>query len=209
MAGKGTVGKVIVLILLIIILIFAGVFLFDYLGLINAKSFFYPLYSVLGFQKNQNINEVSSISGPGDLDADMLAKRLEALQIRCEELDKKEADIKAVIAENEQIAAELDERTVMLDEREKTFQMLVKEANDRDANIKQIAIYLYNMRPQDAVEKLLALGDQDLIAVLRSAEAYSVERGQNSPVSHWFSLMPSDRAGEIQRKMMNSPVVIP
>lgn len=209
MAGKGTIGKIIVLVLLILILIFASLFLFDYLGLINAKSVFSPVYSLFGLERTADSKKDASLSRTADLDADMLAKRLEALEIRREELDKKESDLKSIIANNKQVAAELDERSAEMDEREKSFQLLLSETNDRDANVRQLAIYMYNMRPQEAVEKLLALDDQDLIAVLRSAEAYSAEQGKNSPVSYWISLMPADRAGEIQRKMMNTPAIVP
>ena len=118
MARHGTIGKVIVLILLIIILIFAGLFLFDYLGLINAKSVFSPVYSLFGIESARGVGKDKLTNTDADLDADMIAKRLEALEIRREELDKKEADVKAAIAENQQIAAELDERRAAQDEKE-------------------------------------------------------------------------------------------
>ena len=141
MARRGTIGKVIVLILLIIILIFAGLFLFDYLGLINAKSVFSPVYSLFGIESARGVGKDKLTNADADLDADMIAKRLEALEIRREELDKKEADVKAAIAENQQIAAELDERRAAQDEKEKSFQQLLAEKNDRAANSRQIAIY--------------------------------------------------------------------
>lgn len=209
MAGRGTVGKVIVLILLIIILIFVGLFLFDYLGLIQAKSVFSPVYSLFGIEKAHGVGGKTLNAGDADLDADEIAKRLEALEIRREELDKKEADVQAAIAENQQISAELDERRAAQEEKEKSFQQLLAERNDRAANIRQIAIYAYNSRPADAVKNLLELDDQDIIDVLRAAEAYSKEQGKNSPVSYWFTLMPPERAGEIQRKMANSPSIEP
>ena len=204
MARRGTIGKVIVLILLIIILIFAGLFLFDYLGLINAKSVFSPVYSLFGIESARGVGKDKLTNTDADLDADMIAKRLEA---RREELDKKEADVKAAIAENQQIAAGLDERRAAQDEKEKSFQQLLAEKNDRAANIRQIAIYAYNSRPADAVKNLLELDDQDIIEVLRATEVYSTEQGKNSPVSYWFTLMPKERAGEIQRKMANAPSI--
>ena len=207
MARRGTIGKVIVLILLIIILIFAGLFLFDYLGLINAKSVFSPVYSLFGIESARGVGKDKLTDTDADLDEDMIAKRLEALEIRREELDKKEADVKAAIAENQQIAAELDERRAAQDEKEKSFQQLLAEKNDRAANIRQIAIYAYNSRPADAVKNLLELDDQDIIEVLRATEVYSTEQGKNSPVSYWFTLMPKERAGEIQRKMANAPSI--
>ncbi|MEL3908659.1 MAG: flagellar protein FlbB [Treponemataceae bacterium] len=205
MAKRGTIGKVIVLILLIIVLIFASLFLFDYLGLINIKPIFSPVYSLFGIEKPQGVSKETPLSGPGDLDADMLNKRLEAFEIRRQELDKKETDVLALIAENEQISAELEERQAAQEEKEKSFQQMLAEKHDRAANIRQIAIYAYNSRPDDAVKNLLELDDQDIIEILRAAEVYSKELGKNSPVSYWFTLMPPERAGEIQRKMANAP----
>lgn len=209
MVTKGTVGKIIVLIFLILILVFAGLFLFDYLGLINVKSVFSPVYSLFGIEKARGASDKTPVSKPGDLDEDMLAKRLEALEIMRQELEKEKSDVEAMIAENKQISEELDERGGVLDEKEKSFELMLNETNDRDANVRQVAIYMYNMRPKEAVEKILALDDQDIIAVLRSVEAYAEEQGKGSPVSYWISLMPADRAGEIQRKMMNAPVISP
>ena len=209
MASKGTVGKVIVLLLLIIILIFAALFLFDYLNLINAKSFFSPVYSVLNLDKSKTKTDYSALSGPGDLDADMLAKRLEALEIYRQEVDKQKEDVLALIAENRQIAAEIEERGFAVEEQEKSFQLVLTESSDRASNIRQIAIYAYNSKPAEAVENLLELDDQDLIEIFRATEVYAKEQGKNSPVAYWLTLMPPERAGEIQRKMANSPAIVP
>lgn len=209
MASKGTLGKVIVLLLLIVILVFVGLFLFDYLGLINAKSVFTPVYSLFNIEKPQGVTDATPLTGPGDLDADMVAKRLEALEIRRQELDKQESDVRALIAENRQIALELEERGIAIDEQEKSFQLILTETNDRASNIRQIAIYAYNSKPAEAVENLLELDDQDLIDIFRATEIYAAEQGKNSPVAYWLTLMPPERAGEIQRKMANSPSIVP
>ena len=44
------IGKTIILLFLIIILILGGLMWFDYLGIIRAKTFFSPIYSLLGLQ---------------------------------------------------------------------------------------------------------------------------------------------------------------
>lgn len=84
--------------------------------------------------------------GPGDLDEDRFNKRLEALEIKREELDKQEKDVLAMIAETEQISAELEERRAAQEEKEKSFTQMLAERTDRNANIRQIAIYAYNSR---------------------------------------------------------------
>ena len=48
---------------------------------------------------------------------------------------------------------------------------------------------------------LLAMDDQDVIDVLRVTEEQAAEAGEVSLVAYWLSLMPSDRAAVLQRKM--------
>ncbi|WPR03346.1 flagellar protein FlbB, partial [Treponema pallidum subsp. pallidum] len=51
--------------------------------------------------------------------------------------------------------------------------------------------------------------DQDVIEVFRMVDAAARQRGVNSLVPYWLSLMPPDRAAEIQRKMANKPADFP
>ncbi len=207
MAGRGTFGRVIVLIILILLLASGGALWFDYLGILNARRFFSPLYSVLGL--NPRVG-VSTLPGEdGDLDADRVAKRLESLELRTQELDKREGDLRQKEDEIQQVSQELEDRQVSIEEREKTFAQTMRQSEDRTANIDQIARYVNGMPPKKAVENLLAMDDQDIIDIFRTVEAIAKKEGKNSSVAYWFSLMPPERAAEIQRKMANRPVSLP
>ncbi|UZV88442.1 flagellar protein FlbB, partial [Treponema pallidum] len=59
------------------------------------------------------------------------------------------------------------------------------------------------------VKILLKTDDQDVIEVFRMVDAAARQRGVNSLVPYWLSLMPPDRAAEIQRKMANKPADFP
>ena len=61
------------------------------------------------------------------------------------------------------------------------------------------------MRPQAAVDILIAMDDQTVIDVLRKVEELAAANGTSSMGSYWLSLMPSERAAEIQRKMISKP----
>ncbi|MDR2897396.1 MAG: flagellar protein FlbB, partial [Spirochaetaceae bacterium] len=91
MAGKGTLGKVIVLLLLIVILSIAAILWFDYLGVIQAKSLFAPVDRSLGMEPQTGV--ASAPDAYADLDADRLQTLLEADDTREEELNKREGDI--------------------------------------------------------------------------------------------------------------------
>jgi flagellar protein FlbB len=202
--GKQRVlGKVVVLLLLIIAMAGAGLVWFDYLNVIDVKTVLAPLYKLIG--REGRTQPVEQVEGPLSLDAERLALRLEAIDLHELEMGKREQDIKTKQGEIEQMAQELEERQKALDERENSFNALVKAAEDKGRNVEQNARYLTGMPPQSAVGIITALDDQDAIDVLRKAEEIAQAEGTASIVSYWLSLMPSEKAAELQRKMAGRP----
>ena len=207
MAKKAVLGRVIVLILLIIILIFAGLWWFDYLGLIRARNTFEPLYSLLGIKNDTALS--SQALATADIDEDRYLRRMEALELKAAELDKREAGLKAQEEEILQRLQALDEREAAFEEKEKTFNETVNRYDNERVNLRQNAQYLTGMPPQNAVDILLNMDDQDVIDTLRMVEEIAQEEGSTSIVSYWMSLMPSDRAAVLQRKMASKPTQLP
>ena len=205
MARSHNLGKSIVLLLLIIILALGGLLWFDYLGVINAKHFFAPVYKMLHLEPQSGRSVKSLGDDVPNLDDDRFAKRLEALDIRTQELDKREGDIARVEAQNEEVARELDERRKSQDEREQSFVAAQKQYNDREENVKKNASNLAAMPPATAVAQLLEMDDQDIIDILRMEDALAAETRTTSMTSVWLMNMPADRAATVQRKMANKP----
>jgi len=169
---------------------------------------FAPIYSLFGLQTPVGVGTTGG-NLPANLENDRYEKRLLALEVRSQELDKREEDVKLKEKENMQVSEELTERLSSIEEKEKNFNLMLVETDDRKANILQIAKYMNGMRPERAVANLLEMDDQDIIDVLRAAESIAKSEGAQSSVSFWFSLMPPARAAEIQRKMANKPVTFP
>ncbi len=205
MARSSGMGKSIVLFILIIIMILGGLLWFDFIGVINAKSMFGPIYKLAGYQPQTSTTATSSKPLEADLDSDRLAKRIEALDIRQQELDKRETDISSKEQVNEAIAKELEDRQKSQEEREKTFNNEVKKYDDRNSNIEQISTYLTSMPPKTAVEQLLGMDDQDVIDIFRKTDALAAAANTTSLTSVWLMYMPSERAAVIQRKMASKP----
>ena len=134
-----------------------------------------------------------------------MRKQRESLDIFKEELDKRQQDIESAEKQNEKVTAELTEREKNQEEREKTFNLQVKKYDDKNINIEQIARNLNGMKPQAAVNILIAMDDQIVIDVLRKVEEIATAEGTSSLGAYWLSLMPSDRAATIQRKMLSKP----
>ena len=205
MARSRGVGKSIALLFLILAIILGGLLWFDYLGIIKAKSIFAPVYKLFGLQPQTSVSATSSKPLQANLEDDRLAKRLEALEIRSQELDKRESDIARSENANEAIARELEDRQKSQEEREKTFNNEVKKYDDRNSNIEQISTYLTSMPPKTAVEQLMGMDDQDVIDIFRKTDALAVAAKTTSMTSVWLMYMPAERAAVIQRKMANKP----
>lgn len=203
--GKG-LGKTIVLLFLVVILILIGLMWFDYLGVVNAKKIFAPVYKLFGLVPQTSVSITNN--DPvlmSNLEDDRIEKRLEALEIRAQELDKREEELKKLEEQNLQISQELDDLRKSQEEREKTFNNTVKKYDDREVNIVQNAKNLTGMPPENAVAILNAMEDQDVIDTLRKVEEIAQEEGSMSMVAYWLSLMPADRVATIQRKMVSKP----
>ena len=203
MAGSTRSGlRIFLFILLIAVLFLGGLLWFDFLGIVDVKYRFAPALKLIGIETPQKIVNSDDMLL---LDRERLAKQLQALDIRAEELDKRENGISLKEAEVKQKLETLTENEKSLAEREKSFNDRLKAYEDRDRNLRQSSAYFTGMPPGDAVDRLLGMDDQDIIDILRTTELIAKEAGTDSIVSYWFSLMPSERAAELNRKMLKKP----
>ena len=212
--GRNVLGRIIVLLFLIFILAGGGILCFDYLNVIDAKNVLGPVYDFLRGVPfvNRIIPEGAGRTQPpiGDddylsLDAERFAIRMEALELRNMELERQEQDIRIRRLQIEQMAQELEERQKAQDERENSFNALLSDAEIKDRTVERNAINLTSMPPQRAVGILAAMDDQDVIDVLRKTDQLAEASGSQSIVPYWLSLMESQRAAEISRKMVSRP----
>lgn len=206
MAGSGKqhiLGRVIMLLLLIVILVAGGLVWFDYLNLIDVRTLLSPLYGLINREgRNQPpIGEDEYLN----LDAERLALRLEALELEELELNQRQQDLDTRRNELEQDAQALMEERKAFDEEQNSFNAAQEEAETKDRNVEQNARYLTGMQPERAVAILVAMDDQGIIDILRKTEEIAQAEGSSSMVAYWLSLLPPDRAAELQRKMAARP----
>ena len=214
MASGHIAGRIAVLVFLILILVGGGLIWFDYLNVIDAKNVIGPVVDFLrplpligrlmpsGTGRTQPLFPEEDIL---NLDAERFAVRMSALELRNMEMDKQEQDMQSRMGHIEQMAQELEERQKALDEREKSLNAVLSDAEIKDRNVEQIAINLTSMPPERAVGILAAMDDQDIIDVLRKTDELAQASGSQSIVPYWLSLMDSQRAAEISRKMVSRP----
>ncbi|MCL2276895.1 MAG: flagellar protein FlbB [Treponema sp.] len=203
------IGRTIVLLLLIVVLAAGGIIWFDYLNFIDAKNLLAPIYRHIPFIPGDGRTQgVLADDDLINLDAERLAIRLEALELRSLEMDTQQRDLDNMYGQIVQMAQELEERQNALDERENFLTAQANDADNKDRNVEQNSRYLTGMPPQNAVNIIAALDDQDAIDVIRKTEEIAQAEGTASIVSFWFSLMDPERAAELQRKMAGRPAGI-
>jgi flagellar protein FlbB len=184
-------------------LVIGGLFWFDYLGVVDAKSIFAPALRLVGLRTRTG--DAFPADSPTLLDDERFAKQLEAVEARRQELDERERIDLERQAAIEAMAQEIEDRAKTLDERENSFKQMAERYENRRANVEQNARYLNGMPPRDAVNILVASDDQTVIDILRAVEEIAARTGEASVVSYWLSLMPAERSATLQRKMNEKP----
>ena len=199
--GGGTIGRIFVLLILILVLAGAGILWFNYLNVFDARTTLAPVFNFFGLGGRTQPDTTEMLN----LNDERYAILLEALELRNLELATWETDIRIRQGEIEQIAQELEEQRKAIEEMEISLIGQQLEADIRDRNVEQNARNLVGMPPERAVGILAAMDDQDVIDVLRKTEEIAQAEGNASIVPYWLSLLPPDRAAEITRKMAARP----
>lgn len=200
-----SIGKSIVLIMLILILLFGGLLWFQYLGLMPVKSFMSPVFKLFNLEPQNSVTQTSSTPVTADLMEDRINSQRESLNLLEEELNQRDEQITQKEQELEHLASVIQEKEKSLEEREKTFNQIAKQYDDKNVNIEQIAVYLNSMSPKDAVARLENMDDQLVIDILRKVDEMAVASGSTSMSSVWLMTMNPERAAQISRKMVNKP----
>ena len=200
-----TLGKTIVLLMIILIILLGGALILRSVAGWKFDFLFQPVAKALGMQQRTSQTITSTDPIVFDRDGDKLRKQRESLDLYREELDKREAEIAQKEKLNEQIASELANREKSQEERERTFELMQKQMNDKNLIVEQLAAYLNGMAPENSVAILESMDDQVVIDILRKVEEIAKRDGTSSMGGYWLSLMKPERAAVIKTKMLNKP----
>lgn len=217
MADSRVIGRIIALLFLILILTGGGILWFDFLNVIDARNVTGPIANAL-----RGVPLVGGLMPPGDprtqpllrdddfinLDAERLAVRMEALELDRIEIERRQQDIQIQMLQIQQIAQELEQRQIALDEQENSLNALLSDAEIRARTVERNAINMTNMPPAAAVSILAAMDDQDVIDVFRKTDELAEAGGTMSIVPFWLSLMEPQRAADLSRKMVWRPFTL-
>lgn len=199
-------GKRILLLLLFIVLLFgAGILLIDFVGTVFGVYFPVP---GLKYLKQLSFKKILAESeDPLLLEKEELGKNSERLVLIEEQLMIREKEIEKMELETKKKLEFLKEREEELTKKSKLLIDKKNQFNDRQENVREQAIKLYNMPPRDAVSLLEKQSDSDVVDILRAIDAYSEEIGRQSTSPYLIKLLGDinkDKAANIVRKLKYS-----
>jgi flagellar protein FlbB len=169
---------------------------------VDARQLVSPVLRLVGINQPKPMENAEALDL---LDQERFKMQQAEMLLWQEELAQREEGIRIKEAEIQQIMEALEEKENALLEQENSFNDRLKRYDNRKANLRQASRYFVGMPPDQSVERLLAMEDQDVIDLLRTTEEIAQEEGAASMVSYWLSLMPAERAAELSRKMLKKP----
>ncbi len=188
--------RIFVLLLIVVLLTILGLFILNSLGIVDSSSLLAPIYGLFNMKTETQID----VSDPMLLAKQRLAKDYEAVDLLQQEVQKLQTEVDSKNQEVTQKMDDLAEREKQLSEREKLLNQQTKEGDDRMRRLEQMSRQFLGMPPKDAVNVMLAMNVQEVIDVMKITEAMARQAGEDSIVPYWLSIMPPDKAAEIQEK---------
>ncbi len=179
--------KIILLVLFIIILLGSSILIIDLVA--TFFGFYFPLPGLKQIKEFSLNKKMKTIENPYLLEKEELYKENERLAILDEQLKVKEKEL-------EQKDIELNKKLNVLKEKENELANTAKYLDDREnlykdkqANIREQAIKIYNMPPRDSVKILEKQSEEDIVDILRAIDSYSAELDRNSTSPYLIKLM--------------------
>lgn len=188
--------RLIVLVLIIIFLIVLAMIILNSLGVVDSRGFLMPLYQLLGISAVDTVD----LADPLLLVHQREKKNRDALMLWEEELALKEKHLnerETVVTQKEEL---LTDKEKSLMEAEKTVNDTAKELDDRRRRLEQKSETFRSMPPENAVKIMLEMDVQEVVEVLRVTEEMAQKNNELSIVPYWISLMPPEKAAEIDRR---------
>jgi flagellar protein FlbB len=183
-----------------VLLILAGLVLFNMLGLIDLRKVILPLLS-----RTPAFNKVLNVGAedPYLLSRAERSKEVYTLRVLEDSLKEKEKTLKvketSLKTLEDKLAADRDEIELL----RKDFEDKKNAYNNYKKNIGQQAVYIEGMRPEDAVARLQEMDDMTIVDIFREMESRAQAEGRTSTVSYLLSLFNPKRASVLQKKMLH------
>ena len=179
--------KIVLLSLLIIFLLILSILILDFVS--SYFGYYLPIPLVKDIKKATFAKKLKESENPYLLEREELSKDQERLSlieeqliVRSKELELKEGDLNKKIETVKEKEGELEKKSQLLEDSQNKYK-------DKQKNIREQAVKLYNMPPVDAVSLLEKQSESDVVDILRAIDAYSEELGRSSTSSYLMKLL--------------------
>ena len=183
---------------------YSGLVVIDFTGQLLGVRLDIPVPGVDKWKAARNKNKLAKAESVYLLEREELSKKEEKVRLMEEIVLNRENELKS--KENEvnkkheallEREKELDRKNAMLEDRDRQY-------TDRKKNIREQAIKLYGMPPNDAAVLMEKQPEADVIDILREIDAYSEELGSSSTAPYLLKLIKdinADKAANILAKL--------
>ncbi|HPO48803.1 MAG TPA: hypothetical protein PLO89_00615 [Spirochaetota bacterium] len=203
--NSADIKKIILLILLIIVLMGVGILAIDFTGNIFGVSVPFP--GLKTFKSLSLKKKIKQSEDPYLLEREELSKFEERLLAKEEQILNREKEILAKEAESNKKLEALVEKEKELEKKETLISNKEMQYQDKKKNIREQAVKIYNMPPNDSVALLEKQAESDIVDILREIDVYSEEIGRQSLSPYLLKLLGDknkDKAANVLRKLKYS-----
>lgn len=197
--------KILLLILFIILLFGSGILLIDFVG--NFFGVYIPFPGLNYIRKQTFQKKIKEAENPYLLEREELSKSKDRLALIEEQLTIKENELKLKEVDSNKKLEVLKEKEKEIEAKAKKIEEREKLFNTRKEYIRDQALKLYNMPPQDAVILLEKQSETEIVDILRAIDSYSDEIGRASTSPYLITLLSKinkDKAANVVRKLKYS-----
>lgn len=193
--------KIILLLLFIIVLIIAGLIIIDFTA--SILGVYLPLPGLDIIKSVSLKKKIKQSENPYLLEREELAKEKERLLLVEEKLINREKEISEKEISADKKLELLKEKEKEIEKKRELLEYREKQTMDREKNIREQAVKLYNMPPNDAVVILEKQTEEDIVDILRAIDSYSEELGRASTSPYLLKLLNDknqQKAANVLRK---------
>ena len=205
--SSGNLGKAFFLILLIIVLIIVGSILIDLVANMAGVGINLNIPIITNMRSKSLKKKIRASEDPFLLRQEELNKWEQRLELLEEQQINEKNEIDKERQINDKKLETLKEKETELNKKAEFLDQRDRQWEDKQQNIREQAVKLYNMPPADAVNIIEKQTEADIVDILRAIDAYSEEQGQTSTSAYLLSLLSqinNEKAANVLRKLKYS-----
>ena len=207
MSSSGfNVLRILLLLILILALLFGGLLLLDWIGVLNARKDLSPLLQKIGISSPTDITQnPKDINTRGLISRSRLEKDTQSLNLQRLALEQKEQALTKKEQELKIKEDKINDLEKKLEEQQEVLNKTLNQYEDKTKRLEYLAQKFREMPPAQVVALLNQMEPLEVVDLLRTSDRLASLNKTNSLVGFWLSQMPPTRAAEINKLLIEKP----